>query len=218
MDCKLSEFTSFFCELAFVQTHTNSAKATTFWAPLLKKKKQQRIDVPRRRRLKERQWSWQKRREEKRREKKTSATAHKTREKEKKGNRKRRGGKNKNPKNVVTPPSSIHPSIHPWTPSPRPIHPPSIQSMHVLLTLTFNHPFIHGLLILPLKNSSMASSFYPINIHSHHSSIGFPFLFFFPTLFIHFGLLICTPLLFIHLPIHPSINSSVDSLTLESQT
>lgn len=38
-------------------------------------------------------------------------------------------GKTKNPKNVVTPPSSIHPSIHPWTPSPSFIHHPSKACM-----------------------------------------------------------------------------------------
>jgi hypothetical protein len=155
--------------------------------------------------------------------------------------------------------------------------------MHVLLTLTFIHPFIHGLLILPLKHSSihssmdssvqpihpihpwtphftpqafihsfihglfisahpphssMDSSFYPVNIHSYHSSIGSPSpRFFFPHPLHSFWTPYSTtysfidssmdsllaPLFyssfhsFIHPSIHPSI-PSVESLTLESQT
>jgi hypothetical protein len=105
-------------------------------------------------------------------------------------------------------PSSIHPSIYPWTPH-----------------------------FSPSTRSSMDSSFYPVNIHSYHSSIGFPFFFFFshPLLsfwtpystaysFIHSSTdSLLAPLFyssihsFIHSSIHPSINSFVGSLTLESQ-
>jgi len=70
----------------------------------------------------------EKRREEEREEDKRNSAQDKR--EGKKGNRKRRGGKNKNPKNVVTPPSSIHPSIHPWTPSPSYIHHPSKACMY----------------------------------------------------------------------------------------